>query len=135
MRILLDTCAIIFISERSAMRLEAISAFDEACRRGTMFVTPVSAWEIGRAVASRKLGIAMSPLDYFNSFLERSGVSMCDLSTEILVQSSFLPEPIHRDPMDRLIIETARQSDFTLATRDNAILTYSRAGHVKTLAC
>ena len=42
-----------------------------------------------------------------------------------------LPEPIHRDPADRIIIATARVYDLDVVTTDARILAYP---HVRTLS-
>ena len=52
-----------------------------------------------------------------------------------MIGSHYLPGRIHSDPMDRLLVETARRLDLTLVTSDRAILAYGALGHVKTLAC
>jgi PIN domain nuclease of toxin-antitoxin system len=44
-------------------------------------------------------------------------------------------EPFHADPADRLLVATARALPATLITRDAKILSYSKAGHVRALAC
>jgi PIN domain nuclease of toxin-antitoxin system len=63
------------------------------------------------------------------------GATVVDVGLPVLVTYSFLPQPIHNDPADRIIIATAREHDLTIITRDRAILAYGAAGHVKTLAC
>lgn len=63
------------------------------------------------------------------------GAEVTNVSLQVLVASSFLPQPIHGDPADRIIIATARERDLTIITRDRAILSYGNAGHVRTLAC
>ena len=77
----------------------------------------------------------MPPLDYFNAFVRNAGASLCDLGPDVLVASSCLPGNIHKDPMDRILIETARRKRLTLLTRDRAILSYGGDGHVKVMAC
>jgi PIN domain nuclease of toxin-antitoxin system len=132
--LLLDTCVIIFASEDKPLREEArdrLAGRDEE----NLFLSPVSAWELGKLTSSGKLRLPIDPLDYFNEIANRSGLSVCDLTPEILVRSSMLPELKHKDPMDRLLIATARINNYTLVTRDRAILAYGSEGHVKTLAC
>jgi PIN domain nuclease of toxin-antitoxin system len=63
------------------------------------------------------------------------GVRVEALSPEVLIESSFLPGDLHRDPADRILIATARRSDLTLVTRDQTILRYAREGHVRAIAC
>jgi PIN domain nuclease of toxin-antitoxin system len=60
---------------------------------------------------------------------------LADLSTSVLIASSFLPGQPPRDPADKIIIATARAQNLTVVTRDRHILAYSKAGHVLALAC
>jgi PIN domain nuclease of toxin-antitoxin system len=62
-------------------------------------------------------------------------VALCDLSAEILLNSSFLPGEFHGDPADRMMAATARDFGFTLLTRDRALLAYAAQGHLAAIAC
>ena len=112
-----------------------VAVIDEAAQLGELSVSPISAWEIGMLVARGRTPITKHPTDYFDSFLRETGAQLCKLDVAILVNSSYLPGRIHADPMDRLLIETARSQDLTLLTSDKVILNYGLQGHVKTLAC
>lgn len=48
----------------------------------------------------------------------------------IALRSVHLPEPLHNDPADRMIVATANVLGFPLATRDQRILDYP---HVNTI--
>jgi PIN domain nuclease of toxin-antitoxin system len=52
-----------------------------------------------------------------------------------LIASSFLPGMPPRDPMDCILIATARELAATLVTRDRAIIAYGETGNVSVLAC
>ena len=132
---LLDTCVILFILEGDQLRPDVVKKMREAGAAESLFVSPISAWEIGKLVASKKLRLTLDPLDYFEKFAAAQGVSVCNLTPEIMVRSSFLPELTHRDPMDCIIIATARINNYTIVTRDRLILDYGQQGHVQTLAC
>ena len=133
--VLLDTCAILFFAQARRLTQEIIEAIDVASEQGQLFLSPISAWEIGQLNSSGKLALTQEPLSYFNSFIEQTSALLCDLGPEILVRSHFLPGNFHKDPMDRILIETARSNGLTLVTSDRAILAYGQQGHVKTLAC
>jgi PIN domain nuclease of toxin-antitoxin system len=133
--LLLDTCAILFITKNNGISPVTASRIDEASSSGNLYLSPISSWEIGRTVASRRLSIAGDPLRFFFDFLKRASAKLCDMGPDILVASSFLPGRIHKDPFDRILVETARKQDLTLVTSDRAILAYGAEGHVKTLAC
>ena len=86
-------------------------------------------------VSKGRLSLTQPPLSWFRSFTAERELSVVDVSPDILVAASFLPEPLHGDPADRILIATARERDLTIITRDRAILAYGAAGHVKVLAC
>lgn len=133
--LLLDTCAIIFVTNDQNISAPTATKINEASNSGKLYLSPISSWEIGRSVASCRLSIAGDPLRFFLDFLKGASAKLCDMGPQTLVASSFLPGKIHRDPFDRILIETARQNNLTLVTSDRAILAYGAEGHVKTLAC
>ncbi len=133
--LLLDTCVIIFACEGKELRKEAETRLQRAATGGSLRVSPMSAWELGKLVASGKLRLPVDPLDYFESFAGQPGIRACELTAEMLVRSSLLPELTHKDPVDRILIATARICDYTIVTSDRTILAYGAQGHVKTLAC
>ena len=77
----------------------------------------------------------MSPQRWFEQLRAIPGVEVCDLSPEVLLGSSFLPGEFHGDPADRMMAATAREYDFTLLTRDAALLAYAEQGYLSALAC
>jgi PIN domain nuclease of toxin-antitoxin system len=133
--VLLDTCAILYLAEDVMATPEVKASVEGAANANRLFVSPVSAWEIGRLAAAGKLALRIEPFTYFQRFLSLTGSHLADMGPEVLVASSFLPGHFHKDPMDRVLVETARRFDCTLVTRDHAILAYGKDGHVKTLAC
>jgi PIN domain nuclease of toxin-antitoxin system len=133
--ILLDTCVLIFIANGTRMNEGAEAEISEAAYDGRLYVSPMSAWEIGIAVAKNRLKLPLGPLEFFQRFLTRMEAKLSAVSPEILIASSYLPGNLHSDPMDRILISTARNLDMVLVTRDDPILDYSADGHLRTLAC
>lgn len=132
---LLDTCALIFIANNVRINPAADHEASEAAYDGRLYVSPMSAWELGVGVAKRKLNLPLPPLEFFMRFIDRTGAKQSSLSPEILIESTSLPGAIHKDPMDRILVASARLLDMILVTRDGPILTYGREGHVRTIAC
>jgi PIN domain nuclease of toxin-antitoxin system len=134
--LLLDTHAAILITEDQPLASGAIEAIDAAYRTGSpVFVSAITAWEVGLLVARNRLSLVAKPERWFQRLLAIPGVKLADLSPDILVASSFLPGDPPRDPADRIILATARDLGATLVTRDRLILKYGEAGQVSTIAC
>lgn len=133
--LLLDTCAVIYIAGGSRLEAEASRAILQAAENAHLHVSAISAWEIGMAIARNRINTPLSAIDYFKTFLARTGASVCGLVPEILINATALPGIVQKDPIDRMLIATARYHDHVLVTSDRAILIYGDAGHVKVLAC
>lgn len=133
--LLLDTCAIVFGANGTSMAAAAVKAIETAIDAGGVRISPVSAWELGMLMSKNRIASTSEPLEFFNQAVARTLAEICELTPEILVSSCYLPGVLHRDPMDRILIATARAHDLTIVTSDSAILAYGAAGHVKTLEC
>lgn len=135
-RLLLDTCAAIWIVEGERLSPRATVAIDEAHSDDSpVLVSPITAWERGLLVAKARITSPVPTHRWFDGLLTRSGFRLADMSPAILIDSSFLPAPLHGDPADRILIATARALDLTVVTRDRSILDYAEKGHVRALAC
>jgi len=134
--LLLDTCALIWLAHAEPVADTALRAMAAAARDGEpVYVSPMSAWEIGMLSARGKLALSIDPLVWFQRVLRVQGVELADLTPRILIGSSYLPGTPPRDPMDRIIAATARENDYRLITRDKHLLAYADAGHLNVLAC
>jgi len=134
--LLLDTHAAIWIAEDQPIAAAAIEAIDAAYRAGsTVFVSGITAWEIGLLVSRNRLSLVARPERWFQRLLAIPGVRLADLSPDILIASSFLPGTPPRDPADRIILATARDLGATLITRDRLLLKYGEDGQVSTIPC
>jgi PIN domain nuclease of toxin-antitoxin system len=115
---------------------EAIAVIGD-CREASVpiSVSAVTAWEMGMLVASRRVTETRTAPQWYRDFLSESAFVEQQVTADIFMASCALPQPLHKDPIDRILIATAREHDLTIITRDRAILAYGAAGHVKTLAC
>lgn len=134
--ILLDTCACIWIMNNEWLRAEAIDAIDDASDRGEkVFVSPITALEIGTLARKRRIQFAPSPQRWLELLLARPQIALAQMPAEILLESAVLPGPIEFDPADRIIAATAREYGFTVMTRDRSLLDYGREGYLSVLEC
>lgn len=134
--LLLDTCAMLWVGSGEKISGPAQNAINQQLEKnGAVYVSPFSSWEIGNLVSRGRLNLSQSPEKWFKKFLQNGGVKLAELSSDILVNSNFLPAKPPNDPADRIIIATAREFGLTLMTRDRKILNYAAEGHVNALQC
>ena len=133
--ILLDTCALIWLVKGSPLTPGAEAALQETQSvGGALFVSPITAWEIGMLVAKGRLALTMPPLTWFQTALDL-GIELADMGPDILIGSSTLPGPELRDPADRIIAATSRICGYRLMTRDQPLLAFSSAGQAMAIPC
>ncbi|MFJ6023984.1 type II toxin-antitoxin system VapC family toxin [Brevundimonas sp. NPDC092305] len=138
-KLLLDTHALIWLVEGVELSKSVQDAIVFAALADGVFVSPVSAWEIGMLCAPRPsrapLVLKPDPKAWYAMALSAPGLTETPFTATAAMDSRTLPGELHGDPADRLLIATAREIGAALVTRDNKILDYARAGHVQALAC
>ena len=134
--LLLDTCAVIWIANDEPVAQLVSDSMQQAIQIGEpVFVSPISAWEIGMLVARSRMTLLMKPEAWFDRILQEQGMSVAGMTPELLIASSFLPGMPPRDPADRILAATAREYGYRLVTRDRPLLDYAQQGHIQALAC
>ena len=128
--LLLDTHVWIWTIDGQARELsgEALDAVAEAGELGRVIVSAISVWEVAMLEAKGRLRFAMDVGEWVRRALTAPGVLLADLTPEVAVDSTRLPEPVPGDPADRILIATARRTGATLVTRDARIVDYGRRG-------
>lgn len=133
--VLLDTCALIWIWNDDALKLESRGLIREAADRGSLFASPISAWEVAHLVRKGRMVLTMPVAIWFNLFIARSGIRLTELSPQVLVASTDLPDGGPRDPADQILTATARAFGLILVTRDRDLLAYAEQGHLRAEGC
>lgn len=134
--LLLDTCTLIFMTERTRMAPAAVETLQAATEGGEItYISPITAWEVGMLTSRGRLQLLIRPERWFSNLFDVPGVRLAEMSADVLIASSFLPGKPPQDPTDRIIAATARELGATLITRDRALLDYGAQGHVAVLQC
>lgn len=133
---LLDTCAAMYLVAQEPMAQVATEAMDKAADLGIpLRVSPITAWEVGLLQGKGRFRSSLTPQRWFETLRTRPGITLCELTPDVLLQSWFLPGKLNRDPADRIIAATAREYGFTVITRDRALLDYAEQGHLAVIEC
>ena len=133
--VLLDTCALLWLMEEAEFSTPALEAVDAAAQERSLWVSPISAWEVGVLSSSRRLVLSMPVQTWFDTILDLPGVGLAELTPNVFIESSFLPGTPPGDIADRLLVAAARAYALTIVTRDSAMLDYAGEGHVRALGC
>jgi len=134
--LLLDTCAAIWISGEHPMSRESADALERSRDAGeTIYVSPITAWELGLLVSRGRMNLQMTAERWFARLMEAPGLQLSGLPVSVLIASSFLPGADLRDPADRIIAATAREYGYKIMTRDRPLLDYAEHGHIQAIAC
>jgi PIN domain nuclease of toxin-antitoxin system len=134
--LLLDTCTLIFMTERTRLAPAAVETLQAATEGGEItYVSPITAWEVGMLSSRGRLQLLIRPERWFSNLFEVPGVRLAEMSPDVLIASSFLLGKPPKDPTDRIIAATARELGATLITRDRALLDYGAQGYVAVLEC
>jgi PIN domain nuclease of toxin-antitoxin system len=134
--VLLDTCAAIWLMSRSPLSTASRSAIRAAQTAHLgVYLSPLTAWEIGTLVSKGRLQLTLSPEVWFETLLALPGVRLAELTPQLLISSTALPGTPPSDPADRIIAAKARLCGYRVITRDSKLLAYAAEGHILATAC
>lgn len=131
---LLDTHVWLWLNTgNTELKKTIIQLIDDAAIEGKVYIPAISVWEVATLVAKKRI-ILQSPLtEWIHEALMQKGVSLIDMSIDIMIESTQLPGDVHGDPADRLIIATSRVKRIPILTRDEKILNYAHAGYIQAI--
>lgn len=132
--LLFDTHAWIWTVEADTRRVGARSRrlIAQAEARDALRLSAVSLFEIVALHTGGRLQLAHAPEQWIETSIERAGVRLAEVTRNVAVDAGFIARTALADPIDRLLVATARLLEATLLTGDAAILTYAtRTKHVR----
>jgi PIN domain nuclease of toxin-antitoxin system len=123
MRLLLDTCAIIWaISQPEKLTAQVISSLE--MEDSKVFFSVISSAEIACAVSRGRLKIKGHWKTWFNHYTTLNGWTPIEIDLAVIQEAYSLPEGFHADPADRIITASARLFNCSVITADMKILDY-----------
>ncbi len=122
MKLLLDTCAFLWIAQGSD-RLTPTVRETFSSPDNTVFLSAVSVWEIFVKYNLGKLTLPRPPKEFVPRERRRHLISRLPLSENDIFPLPNLPN-IHQDPFDRMLICQAIEHGLTILTPDEAIQNY-----------
>jgi len=130
--LLLDTNSFLWFSNTAPMRPAAYAVLVEAQQARSLFISPISMWEL--AFAARKNHPlrrpdlrGMSAREFFDEGIMRLNITVLPVDTEIASESADIA-PLYGsgDPGDCFVIATAHLHQLNLVTRDARIITFAK---------
>jgi PIN domain nuclease of toxin-antitoxin system len=121
--IVLDTHILIWwVNQSDRLRAGTLQRIES--ESDAVAVSAISLWEIAKLVQGGRLQLSIPIEDWIEQALAYPKVVVIPLSPAIVVDSTRLPPPFHKDPADELIVASARVLACPLITYDEKILNY-----------
>lgn len=122
MMILLDTCTLLWmVGDQSNLSQQAKQTI--AQNTDSIYVSSITALEIGLKHSRKRLQLPKPPLQWFDKVIELHGLTEIPVNSQIAFRSTVLP-PIHKDPADRILIATATLHHLVLLSPDKHFQKY-----------
>jgi PIN domain nuclease of toxin-antitoxin system len=93
-------------------------------------IASISIWEFAMMVTRDRIKLAISPDEWLDYAVNKTGITILYLNSKIALESCNLPGDFHKDPADRIIVAATRVSRSKLITKDQKIIDYP---HVTTV--
>ena len=122
MKLLLDTCTFLWALSGVPPLPPGVAAMVRN-PDNEVFLSAVSAWEIGIKYAAGKLVLPEHPERYVPTMRAERGFTALPIDEESTLHASRLPN-LHRDPFDRLLVSQAIVHGMTILTSDRLITQY-----------
>lgn len=87
-------------------------------------VSVISCWEVAKLVEYQRLTLPCSINEWLTQALAYPGIQLLNLTPQICIEATQLPQTFHRDPADQIIVATARIHACQLVTVDGKIRNY-----------
>lgn len=125
--IVLDTHAWVwFISNPELLSERAKRHVDAAVEEKAIMISSISVWEVALLIAKKRLILTLELNDWIAKSEMLPFFKFIPVDNSVAIKSVNLPQPLHSDPADRIIIATAISLGAPIVTKDEKILNYSK---------
>ena len=95
-------------------------------------VSPVTLFELTALVTLGRVRLTRHPHEWIRDSLDTGGIRIAEFSPAIAIDAGHIPRNSLADPLDRILVATARHIEATFLTSDERILDYaSTSGDVR----
>ncbi len=142
--ILLDSHALYWlVSEEVELLDEALVAIGDSQEAGTLFVSPITAWELSIATQKRRMAgrphLGEDPPErWFRKAVSATSARIVPIKQRISCEAAnVVMETGHKDPGDCFLIATSRVRRMPIVTRDEIMQTMAadRPGYLDVIVC
>lgn len=138
---LLDTHALYWlVSGEQPLSDEALVAIGESQATGTLFVSPITAWE--PAIAAQKPAHKDPPQlnstigKWFRAAIRATSAKVIPIQQKIAIEAAEVPILTgHKDPGDCYLIATSRVRKIPMISRDAIVRRLATAGYLDVIIC
>ena len=140
--ILLDTHVLYWlVSGAEQLSDEALLIIGENQQAGTLFISPITAWEL--SIAARKpahrnppdLGVS-SPSRWFSAAVAATASTIIPIKQRIAIEAAEVVTATgHKDPGDCYLIATARVRSIPIMTTDEVMIGLAETNYLQVVEC
>ncbi len=129
--IVLDTHVWIWwLSNPENLSKKASNAINLAMPANSIYVSSISIWEVATLVKKGRLYLKIDVNDWVKLSESLPFINFVPVNNYIALKSVNLPEKLHEDPADRIIIATSLSLGTALVSKDKRLLEYK---HIDTI--
>lgn len=123
--IVLDTHVWVWwVSGAAPLSRKAETAVQKAVEQKALAISSISTWEIALLVARGRLELSLDVKEWVARTEALPFAQFVPVDNAIALRAVGLPEPLHSDPADRIIVATALALGAALVTRDERLRRY-----------
>jgi PIN domain nuclease of toxin-antitoxin system len=133
--LLLDTHVWLWAAHGDPRRIgrRARRLLSNAEAQGIIRVSPATLFEVTSLHTLGRIRLSRLPEQWIADSLDAAGILIAELSPAIAISAGSIPRTALPDPLDRLLVSTARHLEATFLTSDARILDYaSKTGDLQT---